>query len=95
MKTELSIIIFCLVGLMVFAPGCSQKIYDRITLTVDPNGIVTLECVHLGATSIATDTNLDGLAIKSDRGAIAVHKATVTEDRIKAIIPAVGIIETR
>ncbi len=63
--------------------GCSQTIYDRTTLTVDPNGVTTLETVHVGSTSLATAKTIDDLLIRTDRGVMALNGASAVNDSLK------------
>jgi hypothetical protein len=58
---------------------------------IDPNGAVTIDYVHIEATSFATDTELDGLVIESDKGEIALNRATSKEDSITVLTPAVVV----
>lgn len=74
--------------------GCGQTIYDRQTLTIAPDGTATFEHVHIGSTSLATAKTLEGLAIRTDRGEMALNGATIDNDSIKATTPY-GILETK
>lgn len=74
--------------------GCSQTICNRTYIIIDPNGCVTIDRVHLGATSIATDTEIGKLTIESRGGEISLNRATRKEDSFKGIVPAVGAIQT-
>ena len=74
--------------------GCVNKVYDRVTYIFDPNGVTFYERVHGGITGIATDTKVDSLEVETRTRKITIKKAVEKQDSIKAIIPAVGIVET-
>jgi hypothetical protein len=76
-------------ALTVWFVGCSQTIYDRIT--INPDG--TIEHVHIGSTSLATAKAIDGLVIETGRGRVALNQATADNDKLKVVTPY-GIIET-
>jgi archaeosine-15-forming tRNA-guanine transglycosylase len=76
-------------ALTVWFVGCSQTIYDRIT--INPDG--TIEQVHIGSTSLATAKAIDGLVIETGRGRVALNQATADNDKLKVVTPY-GIIET-
>lgn len=82
-----------IVGVVLILGGCSQTIYNRETLIIDPNGTTTYERIHLGSTGVATAKTIKDLAIRTERGTIGLNRATVDNDSIKAVTPY-GIIET-
>jgi hypothetical protein len=90
---EVAIAIICILA-MWLAGGCSQTICNRTYIIIDPNGCVTIDQVHLGATSIATDTEIGKLTIESKGGEISLNRATRKEDSFKGIVPAVGAVQT-
>lgn len=77
---------------VVRCAGCSQKIYERMTIK-DPNGVTTYEHVHVGVTGIATDTDLDGLVFESGDRKIGLDRASERQDEFKLNIkePKTGI----
>ncbi len=100
MKTIIiELITLALMALALFSvmscSGCVNKVYDRTTLTVDPNGLMRFERVHGGITGIATDTEFDSFEVESGSRRVKVVKAKENQDNIKVIIPTVGVIETK
>ena len=80
--------------ILLLLAGCVNKVYDRTTWTIDPNGVMTYERVHGEITGIATDTKFDSLEVETATRKIKIKKAVENQDSIKAIIPIVGIVET-
>ena len=78
--------------------GCRHTELLRTIIIVDPNGVTTIDQVHIGATSLCTDTELDGLVIESGKGDIVLNRAVNKEDSIKASALVGGVpvtVETK
>lgn len=82
-------------ALLLMVSGCVNKVYDRTTITIDPNGVMHFEQVHGGITGIATDTEFESFVVVSGSRTVKVVKAKENQDSIKAIVPAVGVVETK
>jgi hypothetical protein len=74
--------------------GCVNKVYDREFFKFDPNGAITYERIHGGITGVATDTSFDSLIVETKTRKVKITKAEENQDSFKAIVPAVGAIET-
>ncbi len=94
MKNLLTTLIWLAV-MTVWLVGCVNKVYDRTTITIDPNGVMHFEQVHGGITGIATDTEFESFVVVSGSRTVKVVKAKENQDSIKAIVPAVGVVETK